>query len=85
MKVYFNVIITVAILRFDDGSVIKTREAMFSGNFNGYITINGELYPVFNKYNINVPFPQVTVSYLDGQDNNDGAKKETTDTDKADQ
>lgn len=38
--------------------------------------LNRELYLVFNKHNINVPFPKVTVSYLEGADNNEAAKKE---------
>ena len=38
--------------------------------------LNRELYLVFNKHNINVPFPQVTLSYLDSSENTEATKKE---------
>ena len=44
--------------------------------------LNRELYLVFNKHNINVPFPQVTVSYLEDSDNNEATKKDVRDAEK---
>ena len=38
--------------------------------------LNRELYLVFNKHNINVPFPQVTVSYLKDEENKKANIKE---------
>ena len=39
--------------------------------------LNRELYLVFNKHHINVPFPQVTLSYLNEGESNTATKKET--------
>ena len=44
--------------------------------------LNRELYLVFNKHNINVPFPQVTVSYLESSDSTEATKKEARDAEK---
>ena len=44
--------------------------------------LNRELYLIFNKHNINVPFPQVTVSYLESSDSTEATKKEARDAEK---
>ena len=44
--------------------------------------LNRELYLAFNKHDINIPFPQVTVSYLKDEENNKATKREVREAEK---